>query len=175
MHHFLTFNDVMSNFDLLLDILLVLGMLCLQLVKFDFHVEVKLILLLLEKLLVDVDNLVQLYDFLRLLFDTISVSLSQIKIESGHVVDSLSIDDHLTLFFLKLADDSHEVLDDAFGQDFVLSVHHLHEIASIELHWFVEDTVCLLDSKLVKFWPVWIYSEVFHVLWSLDRHLKLDE
>ena len=52
-------------------------------------------------------------------------------------------------------------------QNFILFVHHLLYISSIKAKRLLENSVCLVNDVFVKFWQIWIDSEILDVLWQV--------
>ena len=84
-----------------------LHVLLLQGVVLLFHVFVNLYFLLVYKFLVQIDDLLQVLELLCLLFDPVSVILSQIEIHGGHIDDGFLVHFHLILLLLKMCNHSH--------------------------------------------------------------------
>ena len=133
MHCFLPFYDCVSHLDLCLCKLLVGLVLRLDCVSLCLHVLVQLCLLLFNELGIHVNDFSQLFDLFCLFFDAVSIILRKIKVQRGHIANSLTLLVSELDLTLKLRDDSDESLDDSVGKDFILFVNHLHHIASVEL------------------------------------------
>ena len=107
MHLLLALDYLMINVNFSLCQRSELHVLLLQSVVLLFHVRVDLYLLLVNKLLVKIDDLLQILELLCLLFDPVSVILSQVEIHGGHIDDGLLVHLHLFLLLLKLGNHSH--------------------------------------------------------------------
>ena len=56
------------------------------------------------------------------------------------------------------------MLDYGIGQHLVLLMHHLHQVAAIEVQRFLQNAIGLGYGKLIDLRVVRVHHEIFHVL-----------